>query len=97
MTFYDYSDINYNFSKATEDAGRNFLNQPFTTSGRNTNLHENGWLIRHLKFVRAHGPYDIQNSVLQNIPLKALKYTATIYNASIKKKNISRPSGNLTK
>jgi hypothetical protein len=78
-------DINPNFSKVTEDAVTNFLNQPFTTSVRKTNPHEICWLIRHLKPPKAAGPDGIQNIVIQHLPLKALKYIATIYNAPITK------------
>jgi hypothetical protein len=71
------------FSKTTEHDVMNFLNQSPTPLVRKTNFHEIGWLIRHLKSRKAAGPDGIQNIVLKNLPVMALRYLATIYNSCI--------------
>jgi hypothetical protein len=76
-------DVDRNFSEATENTVRNFLSQSSLPSVRKTNYQEIGWIIPHLKFYKGAGSDGIQNVVLKNLTLSALKFIATVYNASI--------------
>jgi hypothetical protein len=76
-------DRNPEFSKTTEHDIMYFLNQFPTLLVRKTNFHETGWLIQHLKSHKAACPDGIQNIVLNNLPVMALRFLATIYNSCI--------------
>jgi Endonuclease/Exonuclease/phosphatase family. len=68
------------FTQETEETVRNFLNNPPTTTIRQTNKHELRWQIKHLKDRKAPGPDGIQNIVLKQLPIIAIEYLSKLIN-----------------